>query len=871
MLFWRTGVNMTSQPVDLNAPASHAAMITDASEQNTQAPTAPAPPTPRSRVLPRIYLPIVSSAIPAELRDRPQWVNWRFEHVKPSATNPDPKPTKIPVIAGSSSNASPTDASTWRSFDAAWRAAAESRGRLGVGFVFSGDDSFCGIDLDDCIDEHGTTHPDAAALVATFASYAELSPSGKGIKVIIRGKKPSFARCSRENASGCRRIEVYDSARFFTITGNQLAGTPNQIAEAQSALTDLCERLWPKPAASQNHSSEPITTTSMLPMDDRERRCTNYITECPDAISGKGGHNATLRAACECFRFGLDEPAAWRVMTWFNTNKTGGEQWSERELAHKIESARAKVEADGEVGMRLHAGRGRVSNERSDVPEWPSPLAGSQNQDGSQSDAAEQAAPEPDDADPPDQPGLVPLGQHDPKTGRLVLSPKRTLPTAKAFVRQFHSHPDGITIRSYGGLLLEWKHNRYVQIEDESVKNRLFPWLHRSARYVMKRDGSFELVDFEANPHTVAQALDSIRTHTHLPANHTSPSWLVQADDHPPALELLPCKSMTLHIPTGRALEPTPLLFNTNALEFDYDPDAPTPTRWLGFIHELFADDQEAIELLQEWFGYSLTGDTRQQKMLLLVGPKRSGKGTIGRVLTRLVGQGNVVGPTTGSLAGAFGLQPLLDKSLAIVSDARFSGENVATVVERLLCISGEDTLSIDRKFLGSVSMKLPTRFMFLTNELPRLSDASNALAGRFMILKLRTSFFGKEDTGLSEALFEELPGILLWAIEGWKRLNARGRFVQPESSREAMQDLEDLASPVGAFLRERCVVGPGHRVGVAQLFQAWQDWCSSDGRTIIPTKQTFGRDLSAAEPGITCRRGTFERFYEGVGLATPF
>src|SRR5690606_19462785 len=111
---------------------------------------------------------------------------------------------------------------------------------------------------------------------------------------------------------------------------------------------------------------------------------------------------------------------------------------------------------------------------------------------------------------------------------------------------------------------------------------------------------------------------------------------------------------------------------------------------------------------------------------------------------------------TTGSLAGNFGLQPLIDKSLAIVSDARFSGPNVATVVERLLCISGEDTLTIDRKFLGAVSMKLATRFMFLSNELPRLADSSTALAGRFLVLRLTRSFYGHEDHSLTEQLLEE-------------------------------------------------------------------------------------------------------------------
>jgi len=205
---------------------------------------------------------------------------------------------------------------------------------------------------------------------------------------------------------------------------------------------------------------------------------------------------------------------------------------------------------------------------------------------------------------------------------------------------------------------------------------------------------------------------------------------------------------------------------------------------------------------------------------------------------------------------------------LAIVSDARFHGENIQSVVERLLCISGEDTLTIDRKHMTSVTMKLPTRFVFLSNELPRLNDASGALAGRFMILRLTESFYGREDKALTAKLLTELPGILNWAIEGWRRLRARGHFVQPTSVDDAVRDMEGPSSPVGAFVRERCEIGPGKRIWVGDLYEAWKTWCEQEGRSMVTTKQTFGRDLSAAVPGVTRRRATGNTtFYEGIGL----
>lgn len=465
--------------------------------------------------------------------------------------------------------------------------------------------------------------------------------------------------------------------------------------------------------------------------------------------------------------------------------------------------------------------------------------------------------------------GCIPLGNREPRSGKLVLSPTRTLPTAESFVREFCLHPDARTIHCYAGALTEWRDNRYGELEDNAVKKILQAWLHDALRYVVNRTtGELELVDFQSNPSTVKAAMESLKAFCHLPATTPCPSWLDSAVNRPPPREIVPCCSFLLHLPTMRRLPATPLFFSPSALEFDPDPCAPAPSGWYAFLHQLFDGDIESLDLLQEWFGYCLTDDTSQQKMLLMVGPKRSGKGTIARVLAKLIGAANVCGPTTSSLAGPFGLQPLIGKTLAIVSDARFHGENIATVVERLLCISGEDTLTVDRKHLTSVTMKLPTRFMFLTNEFPRLTDASGALAGRFVILRLTESFYGKEDTGLTDRLLSELPGILNWAIEGWRQLNERGHFVMPTRVRDVVQEIEDLSSPVAAFVRTECVVGPGRRIWVDDLYAAWKEWCEREGRTLVSTKQAFGRDLAAAVAGVARRRGFRDLpFYEGIDL----
>lgn len=621
--------------------------------------------------------------------------------------------------------------------------------------------------------------------------------------------------------------EKGDAIEWISEGGDPAEIDPNVLRDAvirlgNQVLTELGERAEKKPASKRKRGTvEPKPQESAvkreLAMEVRQARCLVAMQRM--GITDRNDGSARLFAtACRAVEHDLDDATAMAVIREYARERPFARDWSDDDILRRLRDAERRC------------GRGEALTAESD--------------------------------------GSIRLGNRDPLSGKLVLSPRRTLPTANAFVRDFHIHPEGVTLAHYAGLLLAWCQNRYGELEDQAIRKQLQEWLHESLRYIRnKGTGELDLVPFDSNPTTVGAALETIRNQVYLPATTTSPSWLTDQPDQLPPAEILPCQSVLLHLPTGRLIPSTPAFFTLSALEFDPVLDAPVPSAWFEFLHELFDGDLESLDLLQEWFGYCLTGDTSQQKMLFIVGPKRSGKGTIARVLANLVGSGNVCGPTTSGLASTFGIQPLIGKTLAIVSDARFSGENVATVVERLLCISGEDALTVDRKFMGSVTMKLGTRFMFLSNELPRLNDASGALAGRFLILRLTESFYGREDTGLTAKLLAELPGILNWAIEGWHRLHDHGRFRPPQSTGEAMRDLEELSSPVSAFVRECCVIGEALRVPIDDLYGAWAHWCVREGRTAISTKQTFGRDLVAAYSRVLCRRGSTHRFYEGIGL----
>jgi putative DNA primase/helicase len=357
----------------------------------------------------------------------------------------------------------------------------------------------------------------------------------------------------------------------------------------------------------------------------------------------------------------------------------------------------------------------------------------------------------------------------------------------------------------------------------------------------------------------VVQAVGGL---TLLPGSITPPAWLF-GDGPFPANEVLAAKNALVHLPSLVAgakdfsCPPTPRFFSTNALDYDFAINAPAPVQWLEFLAKLWPNDAAAIRFLQTWFGYCLTPDTSQQKILIIVGPKRSGKGTIARVLRAMIGPQNVAGPTFSSLATNFGLWPLIGKTLAIFGDARLSGSrnDQEVIVERLLDISGEDALTVDRKNMAPVDLKLSTRLMLLSNELPRLNDASGALASRFLLMHTPRSWYGKEDTKLTEKLLTELPGILLWAIEGWRLLREQGRFIQPESGGDLLEAMADLSSPVSVFVRECCETGVGLQVPKGELYSRFKEWCESKGMKNAPLESTFGRDLLAACPSVRAAR----------------
>jgi putative DNA primase/helicase len=328
-------------------------------------------------------------------------------------------------------------------------------------------------------------------------------------------------------------------------------------------------------------------------------------------------------------------------------------------------------------------------------------------------------------------------------------------------------------------------------------------------------------------------------------------AWLGKGEPPWGAEPIICCNNGVVRLSDGTRWDHDPRLFALNAIETEYQPEAECP-KWLEFLGAQWPLDGDGNAkkqgLLQEWFGLTLTDETRFQKSLLLVGPERSGKGTIARIQRALLGAGNCCGPSLGKLATEFGMQHFPAKKLAVFPDARLDARaNRSVITEKLLSVIGEDPLDINRKNRSFWSGVLRIRLMILSNELPDFKDDSGVIATRFLILQTLVSFLGREDTELEAKLRAELSGILNWAIEGWRRLADRGRFEEPGG--ELNEELRGLVSPVKAFVADRCELGDELSVRCETLHGAYLEWCGRSGVSMadrLPNNQ-FSAKLRSA------------------------
>ena len=428
--------------------------------------------------------------------------------------------------------------------------------------------------------------------------------------------------------------------------------------------------------------------------------------------------------------------------------------------------------------------------------------------------------------------------------GEIILD-QGALNHARTFLDSLYSSEEGYKLVHYSQDFYLYVGTHYEVVEEATIRSKLYTFLDKCKRSGKKG----ELVPFHPSPASVSAAMDAVKSLIHL-QNHINtkpPIWLESyVDSNPQAADLISLKNGLFHLKDYLVLPHSLGFFTPNSLPFVYSQASECP-QWMKFLSSVWEDDQESIDCLQEIFGYILSGDTRQQKFFNIIGPRRSGKGTINKILVALLGQHNTVAPQLEELCDTFGLQPWLGKLLASFTDARAPERNRSAVVSQLLRIVGGDTVTVNRKNKESWSGYLPTRIMIYSNEVLQLTENSNALTGRMLVLKMTKSFYDHEDTDLSVKLEKELSGIFNWAMEGLKRRLARGgHFVQTQSGRSLLELMAELGNPIQTFVEDALEFDATGVVSKDDVFTCYKRWAVK--KSILPgTELAFKRRFLAA------------------------
>lgn len=720
------------------------------------------------------------------------------------------KPTKPPINPHNGRTASVSDPATWGTYEQATERSRRDN-LAGVGYVLTADDNLAGGDLDHVRDATtGELVTWALEIVNFEETYCEVSPSGTGLRFFWIGKPDTAIK------NDAQQVEIYGVGRYLTVTGNRLPNSPDEIRMAPFTRDALMARA----AVLGNGNGR--------------------------ASNGSNGHTHVEDAFDQLNTAALQNLQAWVPELFGDKAKPsskGGYRVPSKELGRELEEDVSITpvgivdfgvadQGDERQGRRTPITLVMEHNEvpHDDAVTWLCDKLGV------------------------DKPGIL-------------LNPDLPFEIAVAWMKsRFHTEDNLPILHRYRNDFWIWRGNRFYAVDNEEFEKGLWRFLAKA----LKR-GRRGAQPFAPKGSNVRDALSALRSVSGMDPFIQIPTWLKEKD-MPPATEFLACANGLLHVPTQMMYQPTPDFFCTSSSTVRYDEDAPPPEHWLRFLDQTL-HDPDSIQLAQEWIGYLLTPDTSQQKILYCEGPRRSGKGTLARVITALLGSDSVAGPTLSSLGESFGLEPLITKPCGIVSDARIgSHTNKPAVVERLLSISGEDSISVNRKNKSHWEGRLPTRFIIMTNETPLLQEGSGALVGRMLGLIFKESFYGREDTELTPRLVreQELSGILNWAIEGYTRVRGRGRFVQPQAAEDHLDEMEMLGAPVKAFIRDKCILAPGHRVHTDILYDRYKAWCEANG-CYVNMKATFSKNVRTAYPAITIRGqgtdGRDGRFYIGVGL----
>ena len=712
-----------------------------------------------------------------------------------------------------------TSPKTWGTFDDAVEACQGDSSLAGVGFVFTADDPYCGVDLDNSIDAEGNIKPWAVDLLAKLDSYAEVSPSNRGLKVFIKANKPG-KRCRKAYHDG--GIEIYDRDRFFTVTGKRLPNDPSDINLRQQSLDLVYASVFggdePGSAVSPNRGPSP-------PNDDRVSVALsdNEIIElaCKKPRTGDkfrslwdGNWNDHYNSASEAdssvvFTLAYYTKDAAQIDRIFRQSKLMRSKWdqlhgSETYGATTIEKALSKVT------KQYTPKKKRPSSQRSQPPanlgfpksaiDWDFKSDQTENAmavefiDGNQAKLR-----------------YVPSWKKwlawDGKRWKVDVDTSRTTRLARRLVRNY------------------WDRLQHVQSEKQQKEWADFcRWANRKT--------------------TIENVVSLARCDARTTIDHE----LLNQNTY-----FLNLQNGTLDLSTWDFRDHRQTDSITQLANVAFDPKAQCP-KWRAFIDLIFGSDDEAKRYIQALLGYSCSGDVGEHILPICYGSGANGKSTLWNAIVELLGDYAMLAPSK-LLLGTTNehdtvIASLYQRRLVAISEP---DEGSKLREARVKELTGDEQITARRMREDYWSFRRTHKFWLSTNHLPQINGTDEGIWRRIKLIPFRVDL-RKVTEPIPDyhklLVREEGPGILNWLLAGFRDWKANG-FIEPQSVINETQSYRGSSDELGRFITDCCDVSPELVVASSELFDAYRVWGGDMSQVrfskqmqtrFAHSKRTFGR-----------------------------
>ena len=765
--------------------------------------------------------------IPQELRNLKQWGLFELKWVEARKKN-----TKIPINPYDGSAGKSNDPNTWSDFDTAMRALNDVERADGLAFYFA--NGYVGLDIDHIdsnLEDWRAGDNDPNNLVNKFQdltdnTYMEVSQSGTGIHAIFKGKIPGKRRRKGN-------YEMYQTGRFFALTGNNIIPDPTIKSMSDDEMKTLYEFLFGKDNIVQLHSeSDNITPVDLSVAEIIKRAENSAKTGTRFTMFMKGGWEQFYASHSEADMAFANDLAFWtgrdfhKMDTIFRNSSLMREKFDEKHGAVTYGTSLLN-KAINETQ--------NIYNPESDSQDSESSYTFSFNEDKTKK--------------------IIPRSWDDQGRGLRMRDQFATVLKFNAVDKKWFFFNGSYWQEDIG--------NQRVELAAERVANSIKkekPELSFSTK-TDENKAMNEWYRFQKD------------SRSHMAKMHMIDEFkkyvIVKHGEFDKEDMLLNTESGYVDLSSGELHDHDidKKFSHQTVAEYSDNVDAPL---WEKFLNQIFNNDEELIHYVQKAIGYSFTGSVDEQCLFILNGRGRNGKSVFS----------NVVSDVAGNYAKQMNVQTIVAKknqSGSANSDiARLEGARIVTSSELnegdrfdeslVKQLTGGDKILARFLYGSEFEYKPKFKIWMATNHLPIIRGTDDGIWRRIKIIPFNIQIpKEKVDKKLEYKLKAEYTGILNWIVQGAIMWQQEG-LEDPEAVTKVIETYRAEMDPLDAFLEECCTTGQNYSIKAREMYDAYHEWAKeSEEYKMSMTK--FGREMRKKLLRVKRRDGWY---YVGLKLKEP-